>query len=163
MWVKRGRPLMVHDGWRGKKCWRAEGAGNEQKVRKHTAHFYGCKIISVLCDAVQQQQFIRLNNEYGVFWSGVFAAAKRGKDVIFMITCFCISQQVWLLSDAWTAEQWLQFSLLSLSLTFGFIPAWLRVSTHLCHRMFSTVRCFTQKSWNYLHEPLTDWLSGSLY
>lgn len=83
-------------------------------------------------------------------WSGVFAAAKRGKDVIVMITCFCISQQVWLLSDAWAAEQWLQFSLLALSLTFGFIPAWLGVSTHLCHREFSTVSCFTQKSWNYL-------------
>lgn len=94
--------------------------------------------------------------------SGVWVLLlQRGKGVIFMITCFCVSQQVWLLSDAWRAEQWLQFSLLSLSLTFGFIPAWLGVTTPLCHRMFSTVSCFTQKSWNYLHEPLTNWLSGS--
>lgn len=136
MWVKRGRPLMVHDGWRGKKCWLV-GEG-DKRWGNTPAHFYRCKVINVLCDAAQQQQFIRLKNEYGAFWSVVFAAAKRGRDVIFMITCFCISQQVWLLSDAWAA------------LTFGFIPAWLGVSTHLCHRKFSTVSCFTLKSWNYL-------------
>lgn len=62
--------------------------GTNKRWGNTPACFYGCKVISFLHDTAQWRQFIRLNNECGVFWSVVFAAAEREKLVIFMIAIF---------------------------------------------------------------------------
>lgn len=133
MWVRRGRPLMGHDGWRGKKCWQMRG----KKWTKGTETHHRVVKDKRSLDFFKNGR----NSKFRVFWCeySIFAFICRQRkecdpsNTLFLhfttgycYCCCCCSNANELqlkgeagsvISDT-SAKLWLLFSLWALSLTF---------------------------------------------